>query len=326
MIAALRRGERPIDTQERLQRVLAARGIASRRKAEDLIREGRVQVNGETVTQLGVKVDPRSADIRVDGKRLRGQKMRYLMLFKPTGYITTTSDEKGRDTVMELVKTPERVYPVGRLDRDTEGLLLLTNDGELANRVMHPRYRLEKEYTILTPQRPSDAAIQRVRDGVVLDGKRVVPDEFRIFRETRDGVVLTITVHEGLNRVVRRLMEAVDIPITRLRRVRVGPIDIGSMAPGMSRELTPGELGSLQQALKLGPEDAASLDSPAPPRIGAPRRAVEKPHAPGGAPRRGGVRSSGPGGASPGGGGSRPPGRSTGRGPKPGSGRPSRER
>jgi 23S rRNA pseudouridine2605 synthase len=290
--------------------VLAARGIASRRKAEDLIREGRVQVNGETVTQLGVKVDPRTADIRVDGKRLRGQKMRYLMLFKPTGYITTMSDEKGRDTVMELVRTPERVYPVGRLDRDTEGLLLLTNDGELANRVMHPRYKLGKEYTILTPVRPSDAAIQRVRDGIVLDGKKVVPDEFRIFRETRDGVVLTITVHEGINRVVRRLMEAVEIPVTRLRRVRIGPVDIGSLSPGMARELTPGELATLQQALKLDRESMeAGVDpEPAAPRPKAPRA---------GGPARGGSgRSGGP----------RPPSRSTARDGTQRSGRPQRGR
>jgi 23S rRNA pseudouridine2605 synthase len=244
--------------------VLAARGIASRRKAEELIREGRVQVNGEVVTELGVKVDPRSAEIRVDGKRIRPQRMRYLMLFKPTGYITTTSDEKGRDTVMTLVRTPERVYPVGRLDRDTEGLLLLTNDGELANRVMHPRYRLGKEYTILTPVRPSEAVLQQVRDGIMLDGKLVVPDEFRIYRETREGVILTITVHEGLNRVIRRLMEAVEIPITRLRRVRIGPIDLGSLAVGASRDLTPGEVTSLQQALKLDGTESGD----APPRAG----------------------------------------------------------
>ncbi|MGI9253662.1 MAG: pseudouridine synthase [Thermomicrobiales bacterium] len=265
-----------METQERLQRVLAARGIASRRKAEELIREGRVEVNGEVVTQLGVKVDPRSANIRVDGKTLRNQRMRYMMLFKPAGYITTTSDEKGRDTVMSLINAPERLYPIGRLDRDTEGLLLLTNDGELANRVMHPRYKLGKEYTILTPTRPTDAAIQRVRDGIMLDGRKVVPDEFRIFRESRDGVILTITVHEGINRVVRRIMETVGITITRLRRVRVGPIDLGSLTAGMSRDLTQGELYSLQQALHLdrSKEDvsASPVTQFAPKRPAGPRK------------------------------------------------------
>ncbi|MFM9108428.1 MAG: pseudouridine synthase [Chloroflexota bacterium] len=283
--------------------MLAARGVASRRKAEDLIREGRVQVNGQTVTELGVKVDPRSAVIKVDGKVLRGQRMRYLMLFKPTGFITTTSDEKGRDTVMSLIRSGERVYPVGRLDRDTEGLLLLTNDGELANRVMHPRYRLGKEYTVLTPARPADAAMQLVRRGVELDGKLVVPDEFRIFRETRDGVILTITVHEGLNRVVRRMMEAASIPVTRLRRVRIGPIDLGSLTPGMSRDLTPGELHSLQQALKLDiePEERPARPATSGAAAGRPRAAARRDRAgrpPRAADERRGSGETGPSGGS----------------------------
>jgi len=251
--------------------VLAARGVASRRKSEELIRAGRVSVDGVVVTELGTRVDPRSADIRVDGKRLRAQRMRYVALFKPTGYITTTSDEKGRNTVMSLIDLPERVYPVGRLDRDTEGLLLLTNDGEVANRIMHPRYRLGKEYTILTSHRPSDAAMQRVRNGIELDGRLVVPDEFRIYRETRDGVPLTITVHEGLNRVVRRLMEAVEIPILRLRRVRIGPIELGALPLGHARELSGGELTSLLEALRMDRENAPPARTEPAARKPAPR-------------------------------------------------------
>lgn len=207
-------------------------------------------MDGATVTELGTRVDP-AAEIRVDGRLVRAEAPRYILLNKPSGFITTTSDEKGRDTVMSLVPARERVYPVGRLDRETEGLLLLTNDGDVAHRVMHPRYKLAKEYTVLTPSRPSEAVMSRVRAGVSIDRRSVVPDEFRILRETRDGVLLTITVHEGLNRVVRRMMEEVGIPIARLRRVRIGPLALGSIPLGGWRELTGGELTSLLQSLRL---------------------------------------------------------------------------
>ena len=256
------------DGKERLQRVLASRGVASRRKAEELIREGRVRVNGRVVTELGTKVDP-DVRITVDGRAVRSQTMRYILLNKPTGFITTASDERGRDTVLDLVRIPERVFPVGRLDRDTEGLLLLTNDGELANRITHPRHRIAKEYTVATDVRPSDAAIQRVRDGIELDGKVVVPDEFRILRERRDVVLLTITVHEGLNRVVRRMMEAVEIPVLHLRRTRVGPISLGSVDLGTWRDLTPGEVAGLHEALKMDAapaKKAQGTPAPRPPK------------------------------------------------------------
>ncbi|HEX5498792.1 MAG TPA: pseudouridine synthase [Thermomicrobiales bacterium] len=255
-----------METTERLQRVLAARGIGSRRKAEDLIREGRVQVDGEVVTELGVRVDPIAARIAVDGRPLRPQRQRYLLLNKPSGYITTTSDERSRRTVLDLVSVSERVYPVGRLDRDTDGLLLLTNDGDVANRVMHPRYGLAKEYNILTKGRPPDWLMERVRRGLTIDGKRVTPQEFRILREIRDGVVLTMTIHEGMNRIVRRLMDEAGIPVVRLRRVRIGPLSLAGIPVGASRDLTPGELGSLLEALRLGDHaDAAGAVQSAPP-------------------------------------------------------------
>jgi len=259
-----------------LQRVLAARGVASRRRAEELIRAGRVNVDGEVVTELGTKVDPRAAQIRVDGHLLRAQAPRYLLLNKPRGYITTTSDERERRTVMDLIDVRERVYPVGRLDRDTEGLLLLTNDGDVANRVMHPRYGLTKEYHVLTLSRPTEATLQKVRSGVVVDGHRVVPDEFRILRESREGLLLTITLHEGINRVVRRLMEAVGIPVTRLRRVRVGPLAIAGIPLGAWRDLTDGELRTLLESLRLDREA-----EPAPPRPS--RRGPTRSRRPGGA-------------------------------------------
>ena len=245
-----------------------------------MIRAGRVTVDGIVVTQLGTKVDPRAAEIRVDGRPLRPQALRYILLNKPSGFITTTDDERGRDTVMDLVPVRERLFPVGRLDRDTEGLLLLTNDGDVANRVMHPRYRLAKEYTVLTPNRPPEAVFARVRKGVVIEGKRIVPEEFRILRETRDGILLTITVHEGLNRLVRRIMDEAGIELTRLRRVRIGPLDLGSIPLGTFRDLTPGELASLLQALRLDRGAEGQLTRPV--VRGGPVR-----HAPATRPRRG---------------------------------------
>ena len=251
-----------IDGLERLQRVMASRGVASRRQAEVMIRAGRVAVDGAVVTQLGTKVDPRSAEIRVDGRPLRPQALRYVVLNKPRGYITTTEDERDRQTVMDLVPVRERVFPVGRLDRDTEGLLLLTNDGEVANRVMHPRYRLAKEYAVLTPSRPPEPVLAKVRRGIIVEGKAIVPEEFRIFRETREGVLLTITVHEGLNRLVRRIMDEAGIQVTRLRRVRVGPLQLGNIPLGTFRDLSPGELTSLLQALRLDRGEDGALGRP----------------------------------------------------------------
>jgi len=239
------------DDEERLQRILAEAGVASRRKAEEFIRSGRVSVDGKVVTQLGSKFDPQKVTIRVDGRIIRRRPFRYVIVNKPSGLITTTNDERGRRTVMELVSGHERLYPVGRLDRKTEGLLLFTNDGEVANRVMHPRYGLAKEYEILTPQKPSEKAMQQVRAGTLLEGKVVVPEEFRILRETADGILLTIVVHEGLNRVVRRLMESVEIPVERLRRVRVGPLSIAGIPRGAQRDLSEGEVQSLLQAVHL---------------------------------------------------------------------------
>lgn len=248
---------------ERLQRVMAARGTGSRRAAEELITAGHVTVNGEPVTELGTRVDPATAEIRVDGKVLRPQRPRTILLNKPSGFITTVSDERGRRTVMELVDVPERVFPVGRLDRDTEGLLLLTNDGDIANRVMHPRYGLAKEYQVLTLSRPSDRALQRIRKGVVVEGQTVVPEEFRILRQTREGLILKVVVHQGIYHVVRRMMELVGIPVQGLRRTRIGPLSVEGIAPGAWRDASPGEMGQLLQALHLEDEsDVAATPHP----------------------------------------------------------------
>lgn len=246
----------PAHAGERLQRVLASRGIASRRASEDMIKAGRIAVNGAVVTEMGTRVDPVYDEIRVDGKTLRRQKPRYIVLNKPSGFITTVNDERQRWTVMDLVDVQERVYPVGRLDRDTQGLLLLTNDGNLANRVMHPKYGLTKEYHVITKIRPAPQQLQDIKEGLLIAGRLVVPDDCRILRETGEGVVIQVILHEGIYHVVRRMMEAVGIDVIRLRRVRLGPLMLQGIQSGGWRDLSPGELIQLYEAVGLPIEDA----------------------------------------------------------------------
>lgn len=255
---------------ERLQRVLASRGVASRRASEALIAEGRVSVNGRVVRELGTRVDPLRDEIRVDNKKVRPQKTRILILNKPAGFITTVNDERQRWTVMDLVDVPERVYPVGRLDRDTEGLLLFTNDGALANHVMHPRYGLAKEYHVLTKDRPTGAQLQDVKDGLMIAGRLVVPEECRLLRETDDGVVIKVVLHEGLYHVVRRMMEKVGIEVHRLRRVRLGPIAMTGLPLANWRDLSIGEALQLYEAVGLSGEDADRANSGRTIRTGPP--------------------------------------------------------
>lgn len=274
---------------ERLQRILAARGVASRRVAEELIKEGRVTVNSVIVTQLGTRADPNNDEIRVDDVVLRQQALRYIILNKPTGYITTMNDERDRWTVMDLVHVPERIFPVGRLDRATEGLLLFTNDGDVANRVMHPRYGLSKEYHVLTKLKPTPQQFARLRAGVVIEDKRVVPQEVRLLRESADGVIVTVTVKEGIYHLVRRIMEVAGIEVLRLRRARIGPISITGLRVGEWRDLTPGEQGTLFEALHLNDEAQlrnatrpikvrpGGAQSPANPLWKRPKREGDKP-------------------------------------------------
>ncbi|CAN5749439.1 pseudouridine synthase [soil metagenome] len=245
-----------------MQRILAHAGVASRRAAEQFILDGRVAINGETVTTLGTKANPATDEIRVDGKVLRVESPRHLMLNKPKGYITTTSDERGRLTVMDLVTASERIYPVGRLDRDTEGLLILTNDGELANRIMHPRFGLEKEYEVLTSIYPSPDQLRRLRSGPTVDKHRVVPSDARVQRETSNGVILRVVIREGTNHVVRKMMSALDIPVTSLRRTRIGPLSLAGIPSGQYRDIRPGELGSLVEALGFDEDDGQGETRP----------------------------------------------------------------
>jgi 23S rRNA pseudouridine2605 synthase len=243
---AARRAAEP-ETAERLQKVLAARGWGSRRVCEELIAAGRVTVNGE-VAVLGRRVDPAVDAVEVDGAPvgIRADLVHYL-LNKPPGVVTTAKDTHGRPAVVDLVPAEPRVYPVGRLDADTEGLLLLTNDGELANRVAHPAHGVDKEYLATVAGGPVPArAIRRLRDGVDLDDGRTAPAKVS---QPEPGV-LRITIHEGRNRQVRRMCEAVGHPVTRLVRTRIGPLRDRRLRPGEWRPLTPAELIELAKATR----------------------------------------------------------------------------
>ena len=242
--------------QERLQKVLAARGIASRRAAEEIIKAGRVRVNGQIVREMGVKVNPERDNILVDNKQLARPRMRYIILHKPSGYITTTSDERGRWTVMQLVNVQERVVPVGRLDRDTEGLLLMTNDGEVAHRVMHPRYGIQKEYHALVTPLPNAEAVRALGAGMDLRDEhgrmeRTAPAKVSLLPVKHGEQWIRIVISEGRKRQVRRMLEAVGCDVQKLVRVRLGPLVLTGIPKGAWRELTPGERRELFIALKI---------------------------------------------------------------------------
>ncbi len=233
---------------ERLQKVLAVRGWGSRRLCEDMISAGRVTVNGE-VAVLGRRVDPDHDTVEVDGVPI-GVKpgLVYYLLNKPEGVVTTAYDPQGRPTVVQLVPGEPRVYPVGRLDQGTEGLLLLTNDGDLAHRLAHPSHGVEKEYLAEVEGRPSAGAVRRLREGVELDDGVTAPAKV----SQPEPSVLRITIHEGRNRQVRRMCEAVGHPVTRLVRVRIGPLRDATLTPGAWRELTLAEVRSLVEAASGG--------------------------------------------------------------------------
>lgn len=240
----------------RLQKILSAAGVASRRAAETYIREGRVSVNGVTVTELGSRADPDRDDIRLDGRRIQPRARRvYILLHKPRGYITSRSDPQRRPTVLDLLMEGgirEYVYPVGRLDYDSEGLLLLTSDGDLAARLTHPRHGVEREYHVQVRGVPDPRTLERLERGIVIDGRRTAPARVRV-RKTFDTAageraVLSIVIHEGRHRQLRKMCDAIGRPVVRLRRVRIGPIADDRLRPGEFRELTSREVAALKRA------------------------------------------------------------------------------
>jgi 23S rRNA pseudouridine2605 synthase len=238
----------------RLQKLLSMAGVASRRAAEQLILEGRVVVNGEVVMTLGTRADPVQDDIRVDGRRIRFDvRQRYIVLNKPKGYVTTRKDPEGRKTVMELLQgVREYVYPVGRLDYETDGLLLMTSDGELAAKLTHPRHEVERVYEAIVVGAPAEEELEKLRRGVFLDGRRTAPAGVRRGGTTGKGrkqlTKLTITLHEGRNRQVRRMCASIGHTVRRLTRVTMGPIGLGDLRPGQWRDLTPKEVEKLKEA------------------------------------------------------------------------------
>jgi pseudouridine synthase len=236
---------------ERLQKILSRAGIASRRAAEKLIAAGRVTVNGKTILEMGTKADA-SDDIRVDGRRVKAaERHRYILLYKPAGVVTTRKDPQRRPTVIDLLAgVREYVYPVGRLDYDTEGLLLLTNDGDLAARLTHPRHGVERTYEARVAGLPDAEALERLRTGIPLDGHRTLPARVTLLNKRpndREGFV-TLTIREGRNRQVRRMLEAVGHPVRKLRRTRIGTLTDRQLKPGEWRDLSPKEVAALRQA------------------------------------------------------------------------------
>jgi pseudouridine synthase len=226
----------------RLNRYLASAGLGSRRAVDELIRAGRVTVNGE-VRELGAAVGDGDL-VAVDGSPVAPQELAYLILHKPSGVVTTASDPQRRRTVLDLVQSQQRVYPVGRLDRDTTGLLLLTNDGELANRLAHPRHGVDKTYVADVEGDPSPEALRRLADGVELDDGPTARARARRLEAGR----LELVIHEGRNRQVRRMCEAVGHPVRRLHRTAYGPLELGTLAPGLWRPLTGEEVAALRLA------------------------------------------------------------------------------
>jgi 23S rRNA pseudouridine2605 synthase len=244
-------------TGDRLQKILSAAGEASRRAAEQMILDGRVSVNGATILELGTRADPVHDDIRVDGRRIRRiTQLRYIVLNKPRGYVTTRKDPEGRPTVLDLVPdVRDYIYPIGRLDYDSEGLLLLTNDGALAQALLHPSHEVEREYHARVRGVPSEDALDRLRRGIVIERRRTAPAVVRIVEvglgAREDQSLVSISLHEGRTRQVRNMCEAIGHPVVRLRRVRFGPIRDTRLDVGSHRELSEAEVVALKRAAGL---------------------------------------------------------------------------
>ena len=230
----------------RLQKYMAECGVASRRKAEEMIAEGRVTVNGVKITEMGTQVEE-GDEVRVDGLVIRPEtEKRYVMYHKPAGEVTTVSDPEGRRCVLDHFRDyPVRLYPVGRLDYDSEGLLLLTNDGTLTERMLHPSHQVDKTYLARVTAGVTLDEVRQLRAGILLDGHKTAPAKVRIIKQETFATVVLVTIHEGRNRQVRRMFEETGHQVTQLRRVRFGPLDLGDLPRGKWRELTAEEVRSL---------------------------------------------------------------------------------
>lgn len=265
--------------QERLQKILSRAGVASRRKAEALVAEGRISVNGVVVTEAGTKADLEGDDVRVDGVRVRGPREQvYLALNKPKGVVSTRRDPARRPTVMDCVPHVPGLFPIGRLDLTTEGLILLTNDGAFAELVAHPRYEVARVYLAKVHGVPSPETLERLRRGVRVDAERLSVDRVRVLKADNNAW-LEVALHEGKHHEVRRLMQAVGHPVAKLKRLAIGPVTVRGLQPGEFRALTADEIEGLREARQ--PPDLA-LPKAVQPRRHGPRRppAALKPAAP----------------------------------------------
>lgn len=237
----------------RLQKAIAQAGITSRRKAEQLIVQGRVRVNGKTVTELGTTVDPETAVVVVNGQRLpKHQPLLYILLHKPRGYVTTCDDEARRPTVFDLLKRPPtRLFPVGRLDINSEGVLLLTNDGQLAHRLLHPRYRLPRTYMVKLQGSITEQELALLRRGVVLDDGRTLPARVQVVRRAEKSCWLRMTLYEGRHRQIHRMLQRCGgYTVKRLQRISMGPLTLAALPPGHYRRLEAFELERLRRACR----------------------------------------------------------------------------
>ncbi len=235
----------------RLHKYLAICGVSSRRRAEEMISSGRVMVNGKIVSEQGMQVDPDVDLVLVDGQKIHGPEAKvYYALNKPLGVVSTVRDESGRPTVRDILKDVKlRIYPVGRLDADSEGLLLLTNDGELAARLMHPRYNVTKKYEVWVTDKPAKMALELLRNGVKLTDGITRPASVKVLEVGKADNKLEISLQEGRNRQIRRMCQAIGHPVLRLRRISIGPFELGDLPVGCYRKLTQFEVDSLQTGL-----------------------------------------------------------------------------
>src|SRR5262245_32819516 len=266
---------------ERLQKILSQAGIASRRASEQLMLEGRVTVNGTTVRELGTKADGSSDDIRVDGRRIMmPEHHRYLLLNKPRGYVTTRSDPQRRPTVIDLLTgVREYVYPVGRLDFDTEGLLILTNDGDLAARLTHPRHGVARVYEAQVLGVPDAHDLERLSRGVTVEGQRMTATSVRLLPSRGDRhATLQIVIHEGRNRQVRNMLDAIGHPVDQLRRIAIGPIRDTHLKPGRWRDLTPAEVAQLDKTSRTPSVQSRRTSPAAGEKADIARRSRGRPH------------------------------------------------
>lgn len=222
---------------ERLQKVIANSGYCSRRKAEELIKNGKVMVNGKKIEELGFKVDGNDI-ITVENKVLKKENKEYILLYKPRGVVTTTSDEKGRKTVLDLIETNKRLYPVGRLDYDTSGLLLLTNDGELTNILIHPKNEIDKVYIAKINGIMNGFEIKTLEKGVLIDGKKTAPCKVKVRKKEKDSSIIELTIHEGKNHQVKKMFETIGFKVLKLKREKLAFLNLSGLKPGEYRYLS----------------------------------------------------------------------------------------